>query len=234
MFKQKHWLQDYPQLNKNLHWHFKDTRKISEFIYSSKRGDPVTMMIVMTAAATAVTTVSQIREGQQMAAAEKYSARVAEAQAGVIKTSAAFESETLRKQSEIEQAKVAREKAKMTSAQRATYAKAGVRIEEGTPLEVMADTAAQYELDLAAGRYNLATGLETIRYGAETKQAQLAAEAEYRRQLAKSYKTASYLKAGSTLLTGMSSMSSMSSMYGGTTSKTTSVPSSYGPSNLAG
>lgn len=160
------------------------------------------MSIILLAATTALETISAIREGQTTSAIQKYNARVAEAEAGAIKTSAAFESETLRKQNELEQAKIAREKTKTLSTQRAAYAKAGVRIEEGTPLEVMADTAAQYELDLAANRYNLGTGLETIRYGAETQVAQKQAEAEYRRQLAKAAKTASYLKAGSTLLTG--------------------------------
>ena len=159
------------------------------------------MAVALLVAGTALATIGALREGQQMATAEKYSARVAEAQAGAVRTSAAFESETLKKQSEIEQAQIRRAKQKATSTQRALYAKAGVRLEEGSPLEVMADTAAQYELDLAANRYNLATGLETIRYGSETQQAQLSAEAEYRRRLAKSYRTTSYLQAGSTLLT---------------------------------
>ena len=203
------------------------------------------MAMFFLAAATAVTVVSQLREGQQMGAGEGYNARVAEANAKAVRESAAFQTETLKrqaetesdilrksttietdilkKQSEVEAAKITKEKGKTISAQRAAYAKAGVRLDEGTPLDVMADTAAEYELDLATGRYNLAstinakqfnlesnlavknynlaTGLETIRHGAETDVARLQSEAEYRRRLGKSYKQASYLKAGGTLLT---------------------------------
>ena len=204
------------------------------------------MSMFFLAAATAVTVIGQLREGQQMAGAEGYNARVAEANAKAVRESAAFQAETFRRQTEaesdilrkstametevltkqsaLEQAKITKEKQKTISAQRAAYAKAGVRLEEGTPLDVMADTAAEYELDLATGRYNLAsalnakqfnlssnlaiknynlaTGLETIRYGAETDVARLQSEAEYRRRLGKSYKTASYLKSAGTLLTG--------------------------------
>lgn len=158
--------------------------------------------IILLAAATTVKAIGEVREGQTASSIEKYNVRVAEAQRGVVGTSAVFESETLAKQSEIEQTRIAREKGQAIGKQRALYAKAGVRLDEGSPLEVMADTASQFELDLAANRYNLATGLETIRYESQTQQAQLAAEAQYRRQLAKSRKTASYLQAGSTLLTG--------------------------------
>lgn len=164
--------------------------------------DPVTLGIVLVAAAATTEAISDIRQGQTESAVEKYNAKVAEAQAGTVQTSAVFESETLKQQSAFEQAKTLRAKKLAESSQRALYAKAGVRLDEGSPLEVMADTAAQFELDLAANRYNLGIGLEKTRYESQVKQSQLGAEAEYRRQLAKAKKTASYLKAGSTLLTG--------------------------------
>lgn len=203
--------------------------------------------LILLGAGTVLSTIATLREGQQMATAESYNARVAEAQVKAVRESAAFQSETFRKQTElqeqtltaqskVEQAKLLREKGKTLSAQRAAYAKAGVRIDEGTPLDVMADTAANYELDLAvnrynlesslyANRYNLATGLEAIRYGAETDVARLQSEAEYRRRLGKSYKTASYLKAGSTLLTGLAAYGALGGFGGatGSASKGTKV-----------
>jgi len=166
------------------------------------------MSTMLTLAATALQTISAIKEGQQQSFTAKYNASVAEAQAEAIGVSSAFESQTLKKQSEVEQAQIARQKVKTLGTQRATYAAAGVRLEEGSPLAVMADTATQYELDLSTSRYNLATGLETIRYNAQTQQAQLAAESQYQKQLAKSYRTASYLKAGTSLLLGLSSATS--------------------------
>ena len=75
-------------------------------------------------------------------------------------------------QFEYEAQKTEREKARMLSRQRALYAKSGVTF-EGSPLEVMADTAANYEMDIQ----NL-------------------------RQQKKSAKRTSYLNAGSTILTG--------------------------------
>lgn len=175
--------------------------------------DPLTMTAIIAvtamAAGTVVQTVGAIREGQQISATERYNARVAEAQSQAVGASAAFESEVTKKQSAVERAKIARQKATMLSTQRATYAKAGVRLDVGSPLEVMADTATQYELDLAANRYNLATGLEKLRYESEIQRSQLSAEAQHRRQLAQSAKTASYLKAGSTILTSTSKAAAM-------------------------
>jgi hypothetical protein len=81
------------------------------------------------------------------------------------------------KQFEYEAQQKQREKAQMLSRQRALYAKSGVVISEGSPLEVQADTATQYEMDIRR-----------------------------KRQQAKYAKTTSYFKAGSTLLTGMSGM----------------------------
>ena len=181
-------------------------------------------MIPLIIAATAVETIGAIREGQTQSALQKYNARVAEAEAGAVKSSAefeiealktstAFETETLKRQSEFEQTKIKRAKGQAVSTQQAAFAKAGVRLDEGSPLEVMADTAAQFELDLAANRYNLGIGLEKTRYeseaeqrrigyGSAVKQAQLYSQAAWNRQLAKASKTAAYLKAGSTLLSG--------------------------------
>ena len=158
--------------------------------------------LVIMAAGTAMKMIGDIREGRQLSAGEKYNAAVAEANIKALRTSAGFESESLTQQSEFEQQKISRAKEKLQATQRAAYAKAGVRLDVGSPLEVQADSAAQFELDLAANRYNLQMGLEQIRYGADVQSAQLTAEAAHKRRLAKSYKTAGYLKAGSTFLTG--------------------------------
>ena len=199
MLKNRNYLQEFPNLSWGVHYHFKDDKRVKKFTVSGKRSDPVTMMVI---AATALETVSVLREGQQQANAENYNAKVSEAQSRAVGVSADYEGGILKQQSAVEQAKIQRAKTQTTATQRATYAKSGVRIDEGSPIEVMADTASQYELDLSANRYNLATGLEKIRYESQTQQAQLTADAAYRRQLAKAYKTASYLKAGTSILTG--------------------------------
>jgi len=168
--------------------------------------------LTLMAVGTAMDAISSIREGQTMSAAAKYNAQVAEMEAGAIQASGQFEQTALEKQSAFERTSIAREKAKTLSTQRAAYAKSGVRIDVGSPLEVMADTAAQYELDLAANRYNLALGKERIKYETSVGVARSKSEQAYQSLMAKEYKRAGYWKAGSTLLTGAGSAMALGGM----------------------
>uniref|UniRef100_A0A6M3K8T7 Uncharacterized protein n=1 Tax=viral metagenome TaxID=1070528 RepID=A0A6M3K8T7_9ZZZZ len=221
-------------------------------------------------AGTGMSIIGQIQQGQAMSQAAKYNAQVAQAQAGAIQSAGAFEAtvleqtsaferealtkesaferEALEKQSAVDRAKILREKTAMTSEQRTMYAKSGVRVGVGTPLEVMADTAAQYELDLAANRYNLAlskerisyeeaagkerlrygedVGKERIRYETATGVSRSKSESAYQNLLAKQYKSASYWGAGSTLLTSAGIIGAMGG--GGGTTKTYTGPMGQG------
>ena len=167
--------------------------------------------------------ISQVQGSRAMAQASEYNARVAEAQAKAIKTSGEFEQKTLEQQSAFERSKIVREKAKTTSAQRAKYAASGVRVDVGSPLEVMAQSAAEYELDIAANRYNLEVDKERIGYETRVGVAQSRSEAAYSRLLGKQYKRAGYRQAGSTLLTTAGTVGMMSGWGAGTAS------SSVGP-----
>lgn len=93
----------------------------------------------------AVGTLMQSR-AQQVAA--KFNAEIAQRQA-----------EEMRTRGEIEKYRIEREKRRLLGRQRALYAKAGVRYDEGSPLEVLADTAAEFELDKAISEYNTQTGI---------------------------------------------------------------------------
>jgi hypothetical protein len=117
---------------------------------------------------TAFSAVGAIQQGQAAASTADYNARVAT-------QNAAYEE------------RIQREKAQRLMAQQSSgYLKAGVAM-SGTPLDVLADTAAQAELDALA-----------IRYGGATQ------AAGYRAQGAAA-KTAGYIGTGTTLLTGASS-----------------------------
>lgn len=172
--------------------------------------DPITIGLIAAGAGTAMTVVSDLREGQTAAAGAKYNASVAEQEAAAINQNAALQEQQLAVKGKSEQAKLSREKVQTISEQRARYAKSGVVIEAGSPLEVMGDTAAQYELDLATSKYNTDLNIESTRYNARVGASRSLSEAAYQNLLAKEYKTASYLKAGSTLLTGFGNMASMS------------------------
>ena len=171
----------------------------------------------------AMDAVGKIKQAQQTASAQAYNAQIAEQQAKAYQQAGAFEQAGLTQKGAFEQASIKtsgaaeearlkREKAKTTSAQRSAYAQAGVRL-EGSPLAVMADTAAQYELDISASRYNTELGLAQSRYGtqlglAQSKYstalgvAQSLSEAQYLKQSAKRTKALGYWGAGTTLLTG--------------------------------
>ncbi len=151
------------------------------------------MATFLVAAGSVMQAMSMIAEGQRMAAqaeaearAQEVNAMIAEMQAKQVETSA-----------EYERKKLEREKRRMLGRQRALYAKAGVLSFEGSPLEVMADTATQYEMDIAANQYNASILARRYRY-----------EASYRRnlssyysQLAPSYRIGGFIRGGATLLT---------------------------------
>jgi len=165
--------------------------------------------IAMMAVGTVVDAVGQVQQGKQMAAAEKFNASTALANIETTKQTAAFESTSLTQQSQFERDKIAREKVSMTSEQRVRFAKSGVRVDVGTPLDVMASTSAQFELDIAANKYNLETGLEEIRYERDVKTTRYGAEATYRSLLAKDYKRAGYAGATKTILKSGSKIAGM-------------------------
>ncbi len=192
-----HYLQEYPSLNKG-HYHFQDNKKVLEFT-KSKRSDPVTMLII---AGTALAVAGEVKKAQTEEGIEKFNARVAEARGVAIKRAGAFESEGLRKQSAFERARISREKSRALSEQRAKFAKAGVRLDVDTPLDVAADTAAEFELDIAANRFNESLSLERIRFDTEVGIARSQSETTFRNLLGKQKRQAGFIKAGSTLLTG--------------------------------
>ena len=132
-------------------------------------------------AGTLVSTVGAMQEAGAKSSAAKYNAQVAEMQAKSIEASGKLEAD-----------KIKRQKGKMMGRQKALYAKAGVLSFLGSPLEVVADTAAQYELDIATSQYNVKVGAQRYR-----------SEAQQSRQMAGQYKRAGYVGAGSTLLTGL-------------------------------
>lgn len=170
---------------------------------------------VLMLAGTAVSAVGSIVQGQQqakMAQAEgETNARIAEMQAAQVKQSAEYEA-----------SKIARAKRQALSRSQMLYAKSGVLISEGSPLEVMADTATQYEMDINATRYNADVTAQRLNYEAAVSRNLSNAQA-------RAYKTAGYFGAASTILTGASSMYKPG--YGGAP-KTQSPTLTVHPANI--
>jgi len=104
-----------------------------------------------------LTAYGMLRKGMASEAAHEYNAAVLEEEARQEQIRLHFIKERIRRQ-----------KAQMMGAQRAGYAKAGVKL-EGTPLQVMADTAAQYEKDIIIEDYNTRVTIARKRAGASAE-----------------------------------------------------------------
>ena len=127
---------------------------------------------------------AQAKQGRQMQQAEDYNAQVSRQNAQAIQQSGKFE-----------QDKAKRQQLLFTGRQRALTAASGVQF-SGSPLDVMSDSIAESEMDMAAMRYNT-----------DVASSRALDQADYSTQLGKNYnemgkigRMESYVKAGSTLL----------------------------------
>jgi len=120
----------------------------------------------------------QAQAGREARKAEEYNAGVLRANAQAVKTANEFDI--------IQQKKVGR---RFVSAQQAAYGASGVKSTEGSPLEVMIDTAAQFELDQFISKWN-----------AQTQASQLENEAKQRIKMGKAAERSGQVAAASTLL----------------------------------
>jgi hypothetical protein len=130
---------------------------------------------------TGISVMSQIQQGSQQKRWAEYNAAVAERDAEVAKQNAEYEAGLKRKETE-----------RLLGRQRALYGKAGVVL-EGSPLLLMAETAAEGELD--ALMIERGGRLQSERYRTEATISNLKGKAAQR---------AGYYGAGTTLLTGAS------------------------------
>jgi hypothetical protein len=128
--------------------------------------------------------------------------RTHEANAAILE----MEAKAAKKSGGYEEAKLLKEKKQMAGAQRAAYAKSGVLFTEGSPLEVMADSATAYAMDISAKRYNTATTVAQKEYEARHKRS---LGEYYTGPLASMYRKAGYMQAGATLLTGAGELAGM-------------------------
>ena len=122
----------------------------------------------------------QYKESKSAAQAEAYNAAVARQQAEAAGKSAELELWRARKRAE-----------SFLGTQRSSYAKAGVRSDFGSPLEVMADSAAELEMDALITNYNI-----------KTQQNQYLSQAALSDWSSKNFKMMSMLRPITTLLTG--------------------------------
>ena len=138
--------------------------------------------------------ISSIRQGSAQAAALKsqaagarYNQQVAEMNAQSVERARDYQTQLQREKNQ-----------RLLGAQKVGYGKGGVTM-EGTPLEVMADTASDQEKDIIAQRYNY--DIQSWRYRSQA--GQYGFEADRSTSMATGATTAGYFGAGTTLLTGI-------------------------------
>lgn len=166
---------------------------------------------VAAVAAAGVAAAGQIQQGKAIKKASDFNARQAELEAQRAKEVAAFEEQRSREASR-----------RFAGAQRASYARQGIELGEGSPLLALTETAEQAELDGLA-----------IRYAGNAKAARSLAEASLQRFQGKQAVKASYFQAGATVLTGISRAASIGAGAGGAgggspaAGMSAGIPSSY-------
>ena len=138
--------------------------------------------LIVAAIGAAVGGYSSIKSGQNADYMAKYNAMVAQNAADEKKKLAAYSEEREREKNEALRAR-----------QRLAFNLSGVTL-EGTPTELLSDTAAHMELDALA-----------IRYGGESAGTSLTTQAQLARMQGKQASDASWWNAGSTILSGASS-----------------------------
>lgn len=128
--------------------------------------------------------IGSIREGQAAAAQAAFQARVAEQQAAFARQRSARQEAVFR-----------RDVKRFKGTQRALLAKSGVRVGEGSPLLLQEETAARAELEAL-----------TIRAGGDITSARLRQQAILERMAGRSARTAGFIGAGASLLSGVSTI----------------------------
>lgn len=147
---------------------------------------------ITSAVGTGISVMGQMEAGKAQQKWAEYNAAVAERDAETARLNAEYEAGLYRKDTE-----------RILSRQRALFGKAGVTL-EGSPLLLMAETAAEGEMDALM-----------IERGGKIQAERYRSEAMLSRMSGKMYRRAGYYGAGSTLLTGIGGMSYRYGMYKG-------------------
>ncbi len=135
--------------------------------------------VALTFASTVASAIGTIQQGNSRAAAARYNATVAERNAVIARQQAAAEARRIRDAG-----------ARALGQQRAAFSASGVTA-EGTPLDVLGDTAASVELDAL-----------TARYAGEVEAGDYLAEADRLRYRAEAARREALFGAGTSLLIG--------------------------------
>ncbi len=126
----------------------------------------------------AVSAFGQFQEGQKLQKAQEFNAQIAEEEAELTRTRGFLEEFKARKRFK-----------RFTGRQVAAVAKSGIQF-TGSPLDVIQDSIANAELDIAIDKFNIETGARSLE-----------SEARQRREVGRDVARSATIRAGTTLLT---------------------------------
>lgn len=127
--------------------------------------------------ATGMQVFGELEAGNQMSQMAAYNAGLKLQDAQVAEEEGKYNAFLAAEDARISEANFREEGNKLESTQRTNYAKSGVAV-TGSPLAVMAETAAELELDALTIRYGGKLKSDAAEYAGKTKAAALRAEAE--------------------------------------------------------
>ena len=154
----------------------------------------------------------QYRQGQETKEAANYNAKIDEQNARLIRTGARREAGIIRQNAVLNEYRQRKRLEYITGEQVGGYAARGVSISTGSPLDVMAETIAAGELEIAIGQWNAENETAVSTYNAEVAARNKESEARLRRLYGKSAATTAKYQAAGTLL-------SSAGTYGSTVGK---------------
>lgn len=165
---------------------------------------PVTpaMMAVVGLAGAGVSAYGQYQQGQEEKSAQEYNASVLEKEAANSRAVGARESEIIRQNAVLNEYRMRKQMAINTGTQIGAYAKSGVSVSTGSPIDFIADQIATQELDIQIDQWNAKNDIAVTTYNAEVNASNKESEATMRRKYGRSAVTnATYAGVG-TLLSG--------------------------------
>jgi hypothetical protein len=150
-------------------------------------------------------------QGREANTAQSYNASVLEQNASTERAIAAREVDIIKKNAVLNEYRSRKALATTTGEQVAGYARRGVSVGTGSPLDVMADSIANAELEIAIGNWNAENEIATTTYNAEVGARNKESEARFRRLYGKSAATnANYSAVGTLLTAGTTAYSQLS------------------------
>ena len=148
----------------------------------------------------AMSAYGQYQEGQAEKRAQAYNARIEEQNAELIRAGAAKESDIIKQNAILNEYRQRKQLAITTGQQVGGYAARGVSVGTGSPLDVIADSIANAELEISIDKWNAQNQIDVNTYNAEVAARGKESSAYLRRIYGKEAASTATWKAGGTLL----------------------------------